>query len=97
MIIKLSKNIAIIHILATTPNSTNNLLSVKMNVANPLAVVRLVIKVALPTLVMTRCKDFAWLPCFLISCWYLLIKNIQLGIPITIMSGGINAVSTVIS
>ena len=31
------------------------------------------------------------------SCWYLLIKKIQLGIPITIINGGIKAVKTVIS
>ena len=68
-----------------------------MNVANPDAVVTLVIKVALPTLVMTRCSDFTLLPCSLTSCWYLLIKKIQLGIPITMIKGGISAVSTVIS
>ena len=31
------------------------------------------------------------------GCWYLLIKKIQLGIPITIINGGIIAVKTVIS
>ena len=97
MISKLSKNIAMILILATTPNSLSSELSVRIKVANPDAVVMLVIKVALPTLVITRCNAFTWLPWFLYSCWYLLIKKIQLGIPITIMSGGIIAVSTVIS
>ena len=38
---------------ATTPNSLSNLLSVEMKVANPDAVVTLVIKVALPILVIT--------------------------------------------
>ena len=47
---------------ATTPNSFNNVLSVKINVANPDAVVTLVINVALPTLVITRCKLFTLLP-----------------------------------
>ncbi len=79
------------------PNSFSKSLSVIIKVANPAAVVRFVIKVALPTLEITRCKDFALLPCFLISCWYLLIKKIQFGIPITIIKGGIMAVKTVIS
>ena len=82
---------------ATIPNSVNNSLSVAIKVAKPAAVVKLVIKVALPTFEITRCKDLALLPCFFISCWYLLIKKIQLGIPITIISGGIIAVKTVIS
>ena len=59
IIMRLSKNIDTIQILATIPNSLNKVLSVKIKVANPLAVVRLVIKVALPILVMTRCNDFA--------------------------------------
>ena len=44
---------------ATTPNSLRILLFVSINVANPEAVVRLVINVAFPTLTMTLCKDFA--------------------------------------
>ena len=47
---------------ATTPNSLSSLLSVMINVANPDAVVMFVIKVALPTLVITRCNDFTLLP-----------------------------------
>ena len=43
----------IILIDATTPNSFNILLFVRINVANPDAVVRLVIKVALPILTIT--------------------------------------------
>lgn len=82
---------------ATTPNSFNRVLSVNIKVANPEAVVTLVIKVAFPTLVITRCSDLTLLPCSLTSCWYLLIKKIQLGIPITIISGGIKAVETVSS
>ena len=92
-----NRNIPIMLMLATTPNSFNKELSVRMKVANPEAVVTLVIKVAFPTLVITRCSAFALLPCFLYSCWYLLIRNIQLGIPITIIRGGISAVNTVIS
>ena len=61
-------NKAMIFNAATMPNSLSNLLSVKANVANPEAVVTLVINVAFPTLVITRCKDFALLPCFFISC-----------------------------
>ena len=68
---------------ATIPNSLSNLLSVMIKVAKPDAVVILVIKVAFPTFDMTRCKDRAWFPCFFTSCWYLFIRNIQLGIPIT--------------
>ena len=82
---------------ATIPNSLSNLLSVRIKVAKPEAVVTLVIKVALPIFVITRCNDFALLPCLLTSCWYLFIKKIQFGIPMTIIKGGINAVSTVIS
>ena len=47
---------------ATIPNCFNKVLSVKINVANPEAVVTLVIKVALPILVITLCNDFALLP-----------------------------------
>ena len=82
---------------ATTPNSFNRVLSVIIKVAKPEAVVTLVINVAFPTLVITRCNDNALLPCNFTSCWYLLIKKIQFGIPITIINGGIKAVKTVIS
>ena len=92
-----NKKIAMILIEATMPNSLRSWLLVKIKVANPEAVVILVIKVAFPTLVMTRCKDLAWFPWRWISCWYLLIKKMQLGIPMTMISGGIRAVSTVIS
>ena len=68
-----------------------------IKVANPEAVVTLVIRVAFPILAITRCKESALLPCFWASCWYLLMRKIQLGIPITMIKGGINAVSTVIS
>ncbi len=88
---------AIIFIEATVPNSFKTLLSVNMKVANPEAVVRLVIKVAFPIFMITRCKDLTLLPCFATSCWYLLMKKIQLGMPITMINGGINAVSIVIS
>ena len=57
----------------------------------------LVIKVAFPTFEITRCNDFAWLPCFFTSCWYLLMRNTALGTPITIINGGIKADKTVIS
>ena len=50
---------AIILIDATTPNSFKILLFVKIKVAKPEAVVRFVIKVAFPTLTMTRCNDLA--------------------------------------
>ena len=49
-----SRNIAIIFIEATVPNSFNILLSVKMKVANPEAVVKFVINVALPIFMITR-------------------------------------------
>jgi hypothetical protein len=44
---------------ATIPNSVSNLLSVIINVANPEAVVTLVIKVAFPILEITRCSESA--------------------------------------
>ncbi len=44
---------------ATIPNSVKSSLSVTIKVAKPAAVVKLVIKVALPTLEITRCKDLA--------------------------------------
>ena len=50
---------AIILMEATTPNSFKILLFVRIKVANPDAVVRLVINVAFPTFMMTRCKDLA--------------------------------------
>ena len=62
-----------------------------------MAVVRLVIKVAIPILVVTRCKAFTLLWCFLYSWWYLLVKKMQFGIPITIINVGTKAVKTVIS
>ena len=82
---------------ATVPNSVSMVLCVMTNVAKPDAVVALVIRVALPTFAMTRCKDFALLPCLFTSCWYLFIRKIQLGTPMTIIKGGMRAVSTVIS
>ena len=82
---------------ATIPNSLSRSLSNMMKVAKPEAVVMLVIKVAFPILEITRCKESAWFPCFFTSCWYLLMRKIQLGIPITIISGGIRAVRMVIS
>ena len=44
---------------ATIPNSVSSLLSVMMKVANPEAVVTLVIRVALPMREMTRCRESA--------------------------------------
>ena len=92
-----SKNIIMMFMEATIPNSRNKLLLVSVKVAKPHAVVMLVISVALPTLEITRWSERAWFPCFLISFWYLLIKKMQLGTPMTMMMGGISAVSTVIS
>jgi len=97
IISKDNKKMETMFIDATIPNSFKILLFVKIKVENPEAVVKLVISVAFPTLAMTLCSDFAWLLCFAISCWYLLIRKIQLGTPITMIKGGINAVSTVIS
>src|SRR6056300_928084 len=97
MISKERINIPMILIEATIPNSFNRVLSVMIKVANPEAVVTLVIRVAFPILAITRCNESALLPCFWASCWYLLMRKIQLGIPITMIKGGINAVSTVIS
>ena len=82
---------------ATIPNSFNTLLSVKIKVAKPDAVVKLVIIVALPIFIITLYNDLTLLPCLATSCWYLFIKKIQFGIPITIIKGGISAVSMVIS
>ena len=90
-------NIIMILIDATIPNSRSSVLLVSINVAKPQAVVMLVISVAFPIFEMTRCNDRAWLPCFLISFWYLLIRKIQFGTPITMIIGGISAVRTVIS
>ena len=58
----------------TTPNSTKIGLCVKMNVANPMAVVAFVSNVALPTLVTMRCKASILLPWRLNSAWYLLTR-----------------------
>ena len=54
MIKRQSKNMAMMLSDATVPNSVKILLCVMMKVANPDAVVVLVIRVALPTLVITR-------------------------------------------
>ena len=53
---------------ATTPNSFSNLLLVAMKVANPDAVVTLVIKVAFPIFVITFCNESDLSPCLLSSC-----------------------------
>ena len=97
MINKESIKIKMILIDATIPNSFNTLLSVRIKVAKPDAVVRLVISVAFPIFIITLRRDLNMFPCFAISCWYLLIKKIQLGTPITIIKGGISAVRIVIS
>ena len=49
-----SKNIIMMFMEATIPNSRNKLLLVSVKVAKPHAVVMLVISVALPTLEITR-------------------------------------------
>jgi len=82
---------------ARIPNSLSNWLFTKTKVAKPDAVVMFVINVAFPILEITLCNDFALFPCFLTSCWYLLIKKTALGTPITIIKGGIKADKTVIS
>ena len=53
---------------AITPNCLSKVLSVKIKVAKPIAVVRLVSRVTFPTLRITLISDLAWLPCLLISC-----------------------------
>ena len=88
---------AMILIEAIIPNSFKSELLVKIKVANPAEVVMFVIKVAFPTFEITRCNYFVLFPCFLISCWYLLMINMAFGTPITIINGGINAVRIVIS
>ena len=81
---------------ATIPNSTKICVWVIIKVAKPAAVVALVIKVAFPTFCMTLLSALTLFPCCLYSLWYLFKRKIQLGIPITIISGGISAVRTVI-
>ena len=62
-----------------------------MNVAKPTAVVTFVMKVAVPTLVKTRCKPLALFPWIRVSWWYLLVKKIQFGIPIITINEGTKA------
>ena len=81
----------------TIPNSINKSLLETIKVAKPMAVVRFVIKVAIPILVVTRCNALALFPCTLYSWWYLLVRNIQFGIPMTMIKVGTKAVKTVIS
>ena len=57
-----------------TPNCFRISLCVKMKVANPSAVVKLVSSVALPTLTIMRCNAMALFPWRLNSAWYLLTK-----------------------
>ena len=59
IISRLRMNMAIILIDATISNSLSKVLSVNIKVAKPEAVVILVSRVALPTLVITRCRDLA--------------------------------------
>mgnify|MGYP000182441890 CR=1 FL=1 len=87
----------IILINETIPNSTIILELVNTNVPKPRAVVALVRKVALPTFWIINSKDLILLLLFLNSCWYLLIKKMAFGTPITIINGGIKAIKTVIS
>ena len=68
MINKLNRKMATMLMEATIPNSLKSSLFTKIKVAKPEAVVKLVIKVALPTFAITRCRDLAWLPCSFISC-----------------------------
>ena len=53
---------------AITPNCLSKELSVKIKVAKPIAVVRFVSRVTLPTFRITLINDLAWFPCLLISC-----------------------------
>ena len=82
---------------AIIPNSVKIELFVIIKVENPEAVVKLVSKVAFPTFWITLCNAFILFPCCLYSWWYLFKRKIQLGIPITIINGGIIAESIVIS
>ena len=91
------KNIPKIFIDATIPNSFKILLSVKMKVANPSAVVKFAKSDAFPILIITFFNDLILSLFLIISCLNLFIKKIQFGTPITIIKGGIKAVNTVIS
>ena len=81
---------------ATIPNWTNKSVLVIIKVENPAAVVALVMNVALPTFWIVLDIAFILLPWSLHSKWYLFNKKTQLGIPITIIKGGISAVKKVI-
>ena len=90
-------NTANIFMEATKPNWRKSLLEVSINVAKPNAVVVFVRMVIFPTRLIIWTNDLDLLPCSLNSLWYLLIRKIQLGTPMTIKSGGIKAVRMVIS
>ena len=85
-----------IFIEAMRPNSWSDWLFVSRKAAKPVAVVTLVSKVILPILPIIIFSDLILLLFFLYSLWNLLIKKIQFGIPMTIKTGGTNAVSRVI-
>ena len=89
------QNIARMLTEAITPNCWSTSLVVKMKAAKPRAVVAFVMNVALPTFFTIRVRARALLPCRLYSAWYLLSRLMQLGTPITIMSGGIRPIKAV--
>src|SRR5688500_15607625 len=81
---------------ATTPNSTSIVLLVKYRTPKPMAVVILARNRVMPIVSMVRASAFTLLPCMENSLWYVLMRTIQVGRPITIMSGAIRPLSTVI-
>lgn len=90
------KYVAITLIAATTPNSTSMELLVKYNTPKPMAVVMLAKNKVIPMVSILRCRAFILLPWAKNSPWYLLMRKIQLGKPITMMSGAIKPDNTVI-
>ena len=82
---------------ATTPNSCSVSLFVRIKAANPEAVVRLVSNVILPIFCIIICNAISLLLVLLNSLWNLLIRKMQFGIPITIITGGTRAIKREIS
>ena|SRR6185369_7875162 len=90
------KYVASTLIAATTPNSTNMVLFVKYNTAKPIAVVIFARNKVMPMVSMVLVSAFILLPCALNSLWYLLIRKIQFGKPMTMIKGAISPDRTVI-
>src|ERR1043165_1137554 len=96
MRMRVMKYVAITLIAATTPNSTSMDELVKYNTPKPMAVVMFARNKSTPMVSIITERAFTLFLCLAYSLWYLLNRNTQFGIPMTMISGAMSPLSIVI-